>query len=164
MTDRSCRDHGGAASAPGLFPFTGRNWRGARTMRAPRPFPFRPGARSRGGSRVRAHTRWWRPAAGHSAGGAPMQMDVILAAWHAAMRAKLGDLDMMDVEDMRVRAEELLDHGCDLYRAITGFATRVEIVRHDRDALACEGRWLAHALERELGLVRDLPERRDIDG
>lgn len=93
-----------------------------------------------------------------------MHPAVILAAQHIAMRAKLNEVDALDVDDMLARAEEILDHGSDFYRAITGFATRYQVVRHDAEALALEGRWLAHAVEKELGLVRALPERRDLDG
>lgn len=93
-----------------------------------------------------------------------MRMAVLLAAQHVAMRAKLGEVDPMDVDDLLARAEEMLDHGSDLYRAVTSFATRFQVVRHEREELVREGRWLAHAVEKDLGLVPELPERRDLDG
>jgi hypothetical protein len=93
-----------------------------------------------------------------------MHPAMILAAQHIAMRAKLNEVDPHDVDDMRTRAEEVLDHGSDFYRAITSFATRYQVVRYEPDELAREGRWLDHAIEKELGLVRALPERRDLDG
>lgn len=91
-------------------------------------------------------------------------LSVKIAAQHVAMRAKLNELDPLDVEDLLGRAEEVLDHGSDFYRAITGFATRYQVARHDPGQLAAEGRWLAEALEREIGMAApSTPYRSDTD-
>ncbi len=81
-----------------------------------------------------------------------------------AMAAIVNDLDQLAVNDMRTRAEELLDHGSPLYRACTGFATQYQVCHTDPDALAMQGRILKEAVHRELGLIQDAPARRDTDG
>lgn len=90
---------------------------------------------------------------------------VMMSAQHVAMRARLGELEQLDVDDMLTRAEELLDHGADLYRAITGFATQFQMARHDAGALAMQGRILQEAVDAAAGLSpAPRPERRDVDG
>ena len=87
-----------------------------------------------------------------------------LAAQAVAMRAMVNDLDQMSVDDMRTRAEELLDTDLPIYRAVTGFATQYDLASHDPEALAMQGRILRDAVLAAVGSGPVLVERRDIDG
>jgi hypothetical protein len=89
---------------------------------------------------------------------------VLLAVQHVALSARLNEVGPQDVEAMLAQAEEMLDHGAPLYRAVTGFATQYMEVRRDEGALAMQGRILEEALHVELGLIAPAAARRDVDG
>lgn len=59
-----------------------------------------------------------------------------------AMRAKCKQVTSEDVDNLRVKAEELLDRDDPLFRAITGFATQYLEHRSDADQVAYLGRLL----------------------
>lgn len=92
---------------------------------------------------------------------------VMIAAQAVAMRAMIGDLDQHAVDDMLTLAEEL-PCGQAMFRSVTGFVTQYELIRHDPEALAAEGRVLRDAILAAAGVsagrVLEFPERRDIDG
>lgn len=89
---------------------------------------------------------------------------VLLAALAVAMRARTGGLIGHEVDDMRIRAEELLERDDELRRAIMGFATGYELHRHDPAAVAELGEELDRNIERDLRPVPPDIERRDIHG
>ncbi len=87
-----------------------------------------------------------------------------LSAQSVAMQAMINDLDHHSVDDLRQRAEELLDRDDPLYRAITGFATQYQLASGDPGALAMQGRILRDAVLAHAGGDVQRRERRDIDG
>ena len=97
-------------------------------------------------------------------GGKAMNVAVMMAAQDIALRAMVNDLDQLSVDDARNRAEELLDRDDLLFQAITYFATQYELCRYQPDDLERQGRHLRDAVLSASGAVRELRERRDIDG
>jgi len=77
------------------------------------------------------------------------RVPVLMAAASVAMCARSGGLTQQAVDEMRVRAEELLDRDDPLRRDVFWFATQWEAVRRDPDALALIGALLLAAVERE---------------
>ena len=89
----------------------------------------------------------------------------LMAAFAVALKARTAHLTQQDVEDMRVKAEELLRQDHAAYPVIVQFATMYEIERHNPEALSV----LGDALERGVRLAvapaeRRVPFRSDIDG
>ncbi|MES2667908.1 MAG: hypothetical protein V4712_17625 [Pseudomonadota bacterium] len=93
-----------------------------------------------------------------------MRRAVESAAFAVALRAKTGGLTALDVDHLRTQAEQLLPDDAPLRRAITGFATQFEAVRHNPPAWVALGDSLARAVE--LALIPDAvdSDRRDIHG
>jgi hypothetical protein len=81
-----------------------------------------------------------------------------------ALKAKVGSLTPMDVEQLRVQAEELLDDDAPLRGAVFGFATQYELVRRSPGELVPVADALFQAVQ--LALRPDPPDlhRRDIHG
>jgi len=69
-----------------------------------------------------------------------------LAAASVAMKAKCGQLDEMDVDDLYARAEQELGHDDPLFRAVSAFATQYQVWAHDAPQLARLGDALSHAV------------------
>lgn len=89
----------------------------------------------------------------------------LMAAYAVAMSAKSGQLTEHAVEDMRIKAEEVLLRDHPAYPVIVQFATMYEMERHDPAALA----QLGEALELGIRMAvqpasADRPERVDLDG
>ncbi len=87
------------------------------------------------------------------------------AAFAVAMNARAGQLTLHLVEDMRIKAEELLSREHPAYPLITAFATQYELHQRDKAKLV----ELGDQLERGIRMAvapewRALPFRRDIDG
>lgn len=92
------------------------------------------------------------------------RVPALQAAQAVALAARNNMLTQHSVDDMRIRAEELLDRDDPMRPPILDFATQWEAVRRDPHALRYHGEALEQALLRDLGLVRSLPERKDLDG
>ena len=86
----------------------------------------------------------------------PSRMPALMAAYAVAMSARTGQLMPHAVDDMRVKAEELLDRGDDLRAACILFATKYEELKRDAYALRVLGEALAADIERAIGARRDL--------
>jgi hypothetical protein len=80
------------------------------------------------------------------------------------MKAKVGSLTPLDVEQLRSQAEELLDEDLPFRAAVFDFATQYEILRRQPEALL----QVADALFRatQVALLPEPPDlnRRDIHG
>lgn len=86
------------------------------------------------------------------------------AALAVALNARTGSLTLHMVDDMRIRAEELLDRDDPMRAAIIGFATSYEEFRRDAYAMEKLGETLQAALSDALSLTAvSRRERRDID-
>lgn len=90
---------------------------------------------------------------------------VKFAAFDAALRARINDLDQEEVDALRERAErEIPDPANPLRRAIIGFVTQYEIARHDAQALYMLGETLRGYIDSSnMPMPADI-ERRDIHG
>lgn len=89
----------------------------------------------------------------------------LMAAFAVAMSARTAQLTDHAVEDMRVKAEELLLKDHPAYQPILRFATMYEITRRDPAALAALGDQLEHDIRLAVAPPqRELPFRADIDG
>jgi hypothetical protein len=89
----------------------------------------------------------------------------LMAAFAVALKARTQQLTDQDVEDMRVKAEELLLKDHPAYPVIVRFSTMYEMERRNPEALAL----LGDELERGVRLAVSPPEpklpfRSDIDG
>lgn len=90
---------------------------------------------------------------------------VRIAVFAVAMQARCGSLDETAVDDMRSKAEELLEPGDDLRAAVIEFATQYPVLCHDPYALRLLGAQLQAALDKGLELDAPVrPFRSDIDG
>lgn len=90
---------------------------------------------------------------------------VIFAAKAVAGSARCGGLTQHMVDDLRTKAEELLERGSDLRLAVLGFATMYEEYRWDAYAMTKLGETLDRAVHVALNPeARPARERRDIDG
>lgn len=87
-----------------------------------------------------------------------------MAAFSVAMGAKAGRLEALDVDVLEEQAEQLLEPGDPLRRAISDFATQFPVVVCEPPRLAEEGARLARAVE--LSARPDAPDagRLDIHG
>jgi hypothetical protein len=89
----------------------------------------------------------------------------LMAAYAVALSARTGQLTDHAVEDMRVKAEEVLRRDHPAYPVIVTFATHYELERRNPEAL----RALGEDLERGVRLAvqpppPERPRRVDIDG
>ena len=90
---------------------------------------------------------------------------VLFAATAVALTARTGGLTQNAVDDLRTKAEELLDRGDDLRLAVLSFATMWEEYHRDPYALEKLGEALGRAVDQALNpAARPARERRDIDG
>ena len=92
------------------------------------------------------------------------RVPVLTAALAVALSARTGRLKEHAVEDMRTRAEQMLQPDDPLRRAVIMFATAWKAERRDRAAVAGLGEELQRSIDR---LTRaDVPgaDRRDIHG
>lgn len=90
---------------------------------------------------------------------------VLFAATAVALTARTGGLTQNAVDDLRTKAEELLERGDDLRLAVLSFATMWEEYHRDAYALEKLGEHLGRAVEQALNPeARPMRERRDIDG
>lgn len=93
------------------------------------------------------------------------RVSVMIAAQAVALSARTGTLSGHAVEDMRIKAEELLARGDDLRQAVIFFASQYEVLRRDPYGLRLLGEQLEAALRSALDLgASPRRERRDIDG
>jgi len=93
------------------------------------------------------------------------RMPVLFAAQAVAMSARTDGLTAHAVEDLRVKAEELLPKGDGLRLAVLSFATQYEAWRRDLHALRRFGEALERDIQTALNPDRQpVRERRDIDG
>lgn len=74
------------------------------------------------------------------------RMPALFAAQAVALSARVGELTLQAVDDLRTKAEELLGKGDPLRAAILTFATMYEVHRRDKAALASMGETLEAAL------------------
>ncbi len=88
----------------------------------------------------------------------------LMAAFSVAMSARCNQLTPHAVEDMRIKAEEILGREHAAYPVITTFATMYEMHRRDPAALAELGEDLERGLKYATAPAPRMPERRDIDG
>lgn len=63
------------------------------------------------------------------------QIAIQFEAFDVGMKAEVNDLPQQDVDDLVNRAEELLDTGTPLFRAISGFAVAFELAQRNPDEL-----------------------------
>ena len=93
------------------------------------------------------------------------RMPVLMAAQAVAMSARTNQLTTHAVDDMRIKAEELLAHGDELRLAVLTFASAYEGARRDPGALAVHGTTLEAEIRELLKLNTAAPRTRaDIDG
>lgn len=94
------------------------------------------------------------------------RMPVLMAAQAVAMSARTDGLTLHAVEDMRVKAEELLSHGDELRLAVLTFATAYERDRRDPAAMAVHGTALEAEIREALNIAAPAATRTraDIDG
>lgn len=92
------------------------------------------------------------------------RVPALMAAQAVALSARTGTLTQHAVDDMRIRAEELLARDDPMRAAVLTFATQYEAHRRDAYALKVLGEALERDLRVHLSLDRVLSERRDIDG
>lgn len=89
----------------------------------------------------------------------------LMAAYAVAMSAKAGQLTEHAVEDMRIKAEEVLLRNHPAYPVIVHFATMYELARHDPAALAQLGEALEVGVRMAVQPAQpERPERVDLDG
>lgn len=93
-----------------------------------------------------------------------MNLSVAFDAFAVAMRAKAGQLDPLDVDQLVAAAGDALTADDPLARAITHFATQHQLLRRDPAALAELGQELSHAVDLALIPVPPGCERADIHG
>lgn len=79
--------------------------------------------------------------------GATLRTPALMAAFSTAMSARAGQVTPHQVDEMRIKAEELLDRDDPVRSAIITFATKYEELRRDLYAL----RILGENLEAEVG-------------
>lgn len=92
------------------------------------------------------------------------RMPVLVAATAVALSARTNCLTPHAVEDLRIKAEELLDRDDALRPAVIRFATAFEEFRRDPYALQKLGEELARKIEVILGLAKPvLQHRADLD-
>jgi hypothetical protein len=89
----------------------------------------------------------------------------LIAAFAVALSARTNTLTAQAVDDMRARAEELLDPKHPARPGIIAFATQYELHRHNRERLAELGCDLEACLHRAVApAAPERPYRADIDG
>lgn len=89
----------------------------------------------------------------------------LMAAFAVALSARTGQLSDHAVEDMRIRAEELMPRDHPAFMAVTTFATMYELHRRDAQKVADLGDELDACLRRALApAAPDRPWRADLDG
>lgn len=90
------------------------------------------------------------------------RMPVLMAAQAVALSARTGGLRRDQVDDMRTKAEELLERGDTFRTAVLMFATQFEAEWRDRVAVVSLGEELQRSVDR--ALRPDPPDlhRRDI--
>lgn len=89
----------------------------------------------------------------------------LMAAYSVAMSAKVGQLTEHAVEDMRIKAEEVLLRDHPAYPVIVHFATMYEIHRRDPAALAQLGETLELGIRMAVQPAQpERPVRVDLDG
>ncbi len=92
-------------------------------------------------------------------------LPALMAAFAVAMSARTGQLTAHAVEDMRIKAEEVLLRDHPAYPVIVSFATQYEIHRRDPEALAELGRTLELGIRMAVQPVApDRPARVGLDG
>jgi hypothetical protein len=91
-------------------------------------------------------------------------LPALMAAFSVAMSARAGMLTDHAVEDMRVKAEEVLLRDHPAYPVIMTFATMYELARRDPAQLAALGDDLERGVRIALAPAPTLPFRADIDG
>lgn len=79
-----------------------------------------------------------------------MMGPALLAAQAVALRARTGGLQAYEVDDMRVRAEQLLARDSALRAAIYHFCTMYELDHHDSAKLIEHGEELSRGVDRAL--------------
>ena len=93
-----------------------------------------------------------------------LNVAVMMAASAVALKARHGGLTLHDVDDLRVKAEELLARGDPMRTPILAFASMYEVLRRDPQPLRELGEDLWRAIGYATAPGPTLPERRDIDG
>lgn len=92
-------------------------------------------------------------------------MPALFAAYAVALSARTGQLTQHAVDNMRIKAEEVLKRDHPAYPAVVTFATQYEVHRRDPVMLASLGETLELCLR--LASAPAAPERRmraDLDG
>ncbi len=91
-------------------------------------------------------------------------LPALMAAFAVAMSARPGQLTEHAVEDMRVKAEELLRRDHPAYPIIVQFATMYEVHRRDAATLVTLGDDLERGIRLAVTPAPTLPFRADLDG
>ena len=92
-------------------------------------------------------------------------MPALMAAFAVAMSARTNQLTPHAVEDMRIKAEEVLKRDHPAYPVILNFATQYELHRRDPAALAQLGETLELGVRMAVQPSQpDRPTRMDLDG
>lgn len=93
-----------------------------------------------------------------------MMGPALLAAQAVSMSARMGQLQAHAVDEMRVRAEELLARGDPLRASIYLFASMYDLDRHDPARLVALGEELQRGIDRALRPDPADADRADIHG
>lgn len=92
-------------------------------------------------------------------------LPALMAAFAVAMSARTNQLTPHAVEDMRIKAEEVLKRDHPAYPVILNFATQYELHRRDPAALAQLGETLELGVRMAVQPSQpDRPARMDLDG
>lgn len=92
-------------------------------------------------------------------------LPALMAAFAVAMSARTGQLTDHAVEDMRVKAEEVLRRDHPAYPIIMQFATMYEVNRRDPAAMSALGDDLERGIRLAVSpIVPTLPFLADLDG
>lgn len=92
------------------------------------------------------------------------RLSALMAAHAVSLSARTGSLTQHAVDDMRGRAEQVMERHDPMRAAILSFSTMYEAHRRDPYAVEKLGEALERDLRDELSLTRVMRERRDIDG
>ena len=93
-----------------------------------------------------------------------LNVTVMMAASAVALSARSGQVTQHDVEDLRVKTEELLGRDDPMRGPILTFASMYEVHRRDREAVRALGEDLWRAIGWGTATASTVPHRRDIDG
>lgn len=92
------------------------------------------------------------------------RMQVIFSAFALALRAKVGDVDQLDIDSLVATSEQMLGSDDPLTRAINTFATQYQVCHLDKAIVARLGDDLASYCQSQTYMLQASAPRVDIYG